>query len=278
MSSNNSNIILPFGETIRRSYSYVFTNFQTLIKVCAAWFVILLVYDMITGFPSLCSLNSAVCNGGWAQNVSVIALSFSAIAVIVAYIRNVVLRTVYSSFMNLSFGKRELRYLLAGFLFVVIVAIPAFVYGFITGFASSMMHMDKLIFTQIFFIGLLAMLIICARFYLVFPAVALDNPDITFKKSFLISRGNANKIFWGQVVIMLPVFTALVILSVLYRAIGSDSYIVKMTFAALMLTISFVDAGLKASYLAHLYQYFMYFYQKQQSATLPPEVLPVNKI
>ena len=65
-------------------------------------------------------------------------------------------------------------------------------------------------------------------------------------------------------VIMLPVFAALLILSVLFRAIGSDSYVVKMLFAFLMLSVSFLDAGLKAAYFAHIYQYFMYFAQKQE--------------
>ncbi len=265
MNENKPVIILPFWETIRRSFSYILTNFNALVKISAAWFALLLVFDMFTNFPSLCSLNAAVCNGGWAQNVSLAALTVSAIAVIISYIRHIVLHADYSGYWNLSFGKRELRYIGAAFVFILIIAVPSFIYGFVAGFVGAILGADKIIFTQIFFLGLLVMLVFCARFYLVFPAVALDNREVGFRKSFRITKGNTNKIFWGQMVIMLPVFAALLILSVLFRAIGSDSYVVKMLFAFLMLSVSFLDAGLKASYFAHIYQYFMYFSQKQEA-------------
>lgn len=274
MNENNQKINLPLWETVRRSFAYVVANSVPLVKISVAWLVLLLVFDMFTGFPSLCSLNSAVCNGGWAQNVSMVALSFSSVAVIVAFIRQIVLHIQYAGFWNLNFGKREIRYILAGFIFIAIIAIPAFLYGVLTGFAGVFYQIDRLIFTQIFFIGLLVMLIICSRFYLVFPAVAVDNREVSFRKSFAITKGNTNKIFWGQMVIMVPIFVALLILSVIYRAFGSDNYILKMTFSFLMLAVSFIDAGLKAAYFAHIYQYFMYFYQKQQVSTSEIETQP----
>lgn len=263
MQESDFKINLPMLETVRRSCGYVFTNLSLLFKVSASWCALLLLFDMFNSFPSLCSLSAMDCEGSWAQNISSIAISFSSVAVIVAYIRHIVMQVNYSGFWNLNFAKREIRYILAGCIFIAIIALPALVYGFVAGLLGAVFHLDKLVFTPFFLILLLAMLIICSRFYLVFPAIALDNREMTFKKSFQITKGNSNKIFWGQVLMIIPVFIALLILSLLYRVVGSDNYLVKMLFSCLMLLITFVDACLKAAYFAHIYQYFIYFYQKR---------------
>lgn len=255
-------INLPFFETVRRSFIYVFLHGQTAFRICAVWSV-LLVFEMAVGFPVLCSLNADTCSGGLLQNLSVVLLSLAGISIITAFCRHIILHQEYPGYWNLHFGRRELRYLLRSLIYGLIVFLPVFFLGILTAVAG---YNGKAVSSGVSLLVLCVMIfvaVLSARFYLVFPAVAVDNQqEITFRKSWEITKGNANKIFWGQVLMMLPVFIVLLLLSVTYRALGSDNYMLKLCFSALMIAVSFVDTLLKASYFSHLYQYFMYFYRR----------------
>lgn len=264
MSKNSFSVSLPFIETIRRSYGYFFGHLELLVKVSAAWFILIWGADVLAGFPSLCSVSSENCASSEKQILSFVILGISSIAVIIAYIRGVVLHIVPAGYGTLEFGKRELNYIGKGILFFIIAVIPALFLGFFAGFIGGIFQADSRVYAGLSFLSALVCVIIAFRFYLAFPAVAVDNREIDFQKSFAITKGNTNKIFWGLVVMMLPGWISLMVLALIYRSLNTDIYLIKMLLAALTLTISFVDVGLKASYLAHLYQYFIYFYQKWQ--------------
>lgn len=255
-------INLPFFETVRRSFIYVFLHGQTAFRICAAWSV-LLVFEMAAGFPVLCSLNADTCSGGLLQNLSVVLLSLAGISVITAFCRGIILHQEYPGYWNLHFGRRELRYLFCSLLYGLIVFLPAFCLGILTAVAEYNGRAVPAGISLLFLCAIIVLVILSARFYLVFPAAAVDNQqEITFRKSWEITKGNAGKMFFGQVLMMLPVFVVLLLLSVTYRALGSDNYMLKLCFSALMIAVSFVDTLLKASYFSHLYQYFMYFYRR----------------
>lgn len=260
--TNNSEIIkLPFWETIRRSFVYVALNLETYLKVSALMFAIL-IYEMFTGFPSICNLDSAGCVGGWKQNVSMILMSVASIAVVIAYCRTIVLKTP-TNYLSLSFGKREIKYLLYGLLIVAMITLPSIVIIFSVAYFGQMAGLPDNIYNILVIVPLL-ITIYFARFYLVFPAVAVDDKSIDLKTSHAMTVGNANKIFWGQMLMMVPVIVSLFIISFLFKLLGTDNYVVKFVFVGLVLALTFLDACLKAAYYAHLYQFFTFHYKAEK--------------
>ena len=47
-------INLPFGESLKRTYLYVFANFGKAMKICSFWIVLMLAADVLMSFPSQC--------------------------------------------------------------------------------------------------------------------------------------------------------------------------------------------------------------------------------
>lgn len=255
-------ISLPFWETIRRSFMYLLLNFNSFLKISAVWMLIL-IFEIATNFPSLCSLNSSTCESSPWPNVSMALLSLSGICIIIAFCRQIILKENYKGYFNFKFGMRELRYILNSILYLLAIVVPGFLAGVLIGVAFGLSGIQTNQYMPLLMILIFCYVVFSARLYLVFPAVSVDNKEIGFRKSFEITAGNANKIFWGQVLVMLPIFVTLLSLSVIYRAIGSDNFVIKLFFSALVLMLSFLDAGFKASYFAHIYQYFMYFHNKE---------------
>ena len=261
MESKNSEtpvqIILPFWETVRRSFLYVFRNRETYVKITAVWFSILL-YEMFTGFPSLCNISPDGCQGGdWQYKVALILISFASVAVVVAYCRNIILKEELKKFA-FSFGKRELKYILFNIIFIGIITITAVFSIFVFAYIGQLLHFPESIFNLTILIPL-ALTIYFSRFFLIFPAIAVDDKEMTIKNSYRVTLGNANRIFWGQVLMMLPAATLLILLALLHGLINSDNYIINFIFTGFIFAISFLDSCLKASFLSHIYQYFTYF-------------------
>ena len=227
-------IKLPFWECLRRSFFYAFVNFDAFVKIASVWFLILL-YEIFTGFPSLCGLKDGGCPGATFQNISVVMVSLASVAVAVAFSRLVILREHVRPFA-FSFGRRELKYL-AGF--SLILSVVPLIAG-----------------------------IVCARFFIVLPAVAVDDRELTMKRAFALTRGNANKIFWGQALMMLPVVITVTLLTMLYGALNLSGFLADLIMAFLLLGLSFFDAALKASYFSHVYQYFVYFWRHPENQSL----------
>lgn len=264
MTENKDIIInLPLGETLRRCFSYFTTHIVSLTQISFVWFLILLTYDTLSGFPSLCSLNQKLCNDGTAENISFLALSISSIAVAIAYMRQIVLNEKADGVMHINFGKRELKYIWTGLLFVLIVAAIMFVVMSVFSVLATLLHINENLFSFMFFLVLLFILALCSRLLLVFPAVALDDENMNFVKSFKITKGNTLKIFLGQIILMLPILIFLFILSYCFNLLESNNILIKVMFTLCLFILSFIDAGLKATFFAHIYQYFMYFYQKK---------------
>lgn len=265
MSSNAANnlpqeslplIKLPFWETCRRSFLYVILNLPALFKISAIWFS-LLIYDIITGYPNICTINTDVCVSGWEQNVSSLLVAFAAVSIIVSFSRFIILKEPADKLRMISFGRREVIYILYVMLLIAALMIPMLIVSLTMTFSTLTYYL--------FMLTPLVLAILYARFYLIFPAVTVDNKEITLKKSFELTCGNANRIFWGQALMTVPVFAALILISVLYNIINVDNDIVKFIFVTLILSVSFIDAALKASFFAHAYQYFLYFDKKEKS-------------
>lgn len=61
-------INLPFGESLKRTYLYVFANFGKAMKICSFWIVLMLAADVLMSFPSQCREGQNCI--GWQSNVS----------------------------------------------------------------------------------------------------------------------------------------------------------------------------------------------------------------
>lgn len=262
MNSEKKKIIsLPFSETIRRSLTYVFTNMDIVLKVSAIWFIIL-IYEAAAGFPSLCNINNSCSNNNIAQNISVILLSLASIAVSIAFIRIIILKTPVKYF-SFAFGLREIKYFLYNLFLVLIYGLSSFFIIYGLSYLGQKLGFPEWYFNLMLFIPLF-IIIYCSRFYLIFPGVAVDDKEMGILDSFKLTLGNANKIFWGMVFMMLPIALSLIALAYLFRFIGGEQYwVVKLIFVAIAMFLSFLDACLKGAYYAHLYQYFVFYKNKQ---------------
>ena len=132
-------IKLPFWECLRRSFFYTFVNFDAFVKIASVWFLILL-YEIFTGFPSLCGLKDGGCPGATFQNISVVMVSLASVAVAVAFSRLVILREHVRPFA-FSFGRRELKYLAYSLLLFLLIIVPAvMVMGIVAGVLERRPH------------------------------------------------------------------------------------------------------------------------------------------
>lgn len=259
MAENEKIIELPFWETVRRSFLYVLTNMDVYLKTTALGFAIL-IYEMFTGFPSLCNIRPNGCSGGWQQNVSLFLLTIASIAIVIAFIRHIVLK-VPNGYFSLAFGKREAVYFIYNIMFIAIITLPSVLVIFLMALVGQSLGLADGFFSLAIIVPV-ALTIYFSRLFLVFPAIAVDNKELRFKESFELTKGNANKIFWGQFIMMVPAALLLIILSLLFKLINSDLYVVKLVFVALIYALSFLDSCFKASFYSHIYQYFIYFKDK----------------
>lgn len=259
-------IKLPFWECLRRSFFYAFVNFDAFVKIASVWFLILL-YEIFAGFPSLCGLKESGCPGESFQNVSVVMVSLASVAVAVAFSRLVVLRENVRPFA-FSFGRRELKYLAYSLLLFLLIIVPSvMVMGIVAGILERIGANLPGVSLALSVVPLIAG-IVCARFFIMLPAVAVDDRELTMKRAFALTRGNANKIFWGQALMMLPVVITVTLLTMLYGALNLSGFLVDLIMAFLLLGLSFFDAALKASYFSHVYQYFVYFWHHSENQSL----------
>lgn len=262
--TKNNLIKLPLGETVRRSFGYVFFNMPMLVKIVACWFVFL-IYELSTDFPVLCSLDGSACRQSWQQLLSMLFLSLASISILVATCRMIILATPPRRILWFSFGKRELRYTWKTIVFTAMVIFLTFIVLFPIGLLLKIApNQIPPIFLLLSYVIPFGIVMALSRMFLVFPAVSVDNSEISFEKSWKITQGNMFQLFLGQLAMIIPVFCLMFAASLLYRALGLDGFISKLFFSILLYAGSFLDAALKASFFAHIYQYFIYFYNKDK--------------
>lgn len=259
-------IKLPLGEAVRRSFSFVFNHMEAFIKISLLWGILIVGLDALENFPSLCLSDAKNCNTQNSLNLYLWLMFIGEISVAVTYIVYVIERPEYKSFFNLHFGKKELKYVwallklvFAGLALSMIVGV--FIGSFMRLIGQDNMRQLSVLFSVISFFVIIMFL---SRYILVFPAIALNNAEINFEKSYQLTKGNINAIFWGAVVISLPMALANVFVAGLYYAVGVESWVLKLVFSFILIGLNLLNDVLKASFLAHIYQYFIYFYNHNQ--------------
>ena len=254
-------IKLPFWECLRRSFLYVLANLGALAKISSVWFLIL-IYEAVAGFPSLCSLKEGNCPSEGYQNLSVVIASLASIAIAVGFSRQIILKEPRGYF-HFSFGRCELKYLLYSLMLFLLIIIPSIItIGILGGILKAIGIQGSGAMLLLAIIPLMIAITV-ARCFIILPAIAVDDKDLTMEKAFKLTKGNANKIFWGQALLMLPVIILVTLLSSVYENLGTDNFVADFIMALLLLGLSFFDTALKISFYSHVYQYFIYFWHHQ---------------
>ena len=255
-------IKLPFWECLRRSFLYVLANLKALAKISSVWLLIL-IYEAVAGFPSLCGLKEGSCPSEGYQNLSVVMASLASIAIAVGFCRQIISKEERGYFY-FSFGRRELKYLLYSLFLFLLIIIPSIITIGILGSVLKVFGIQGGSAMLLLAIIPLMIAITIARCFIILPAIAVDDKDLTMEKAFKLTKGNANKIFWGQALLMLPVIILVTLLSSVYESMGTDSFVADFVMALLLLVLSFLDTALKISFYSHVYQYFTYFWHHQE--------------
>ena len=255
---NNSPITIPFVELIRRSLSYVVYNFSVLFKMMLVpvllMFVVqlLLKQNLISQFVILilmsylgvgcCRkivLNEApVLSAEYFRNMLIYLLRYMGITLLMLIPGMIVLGVVYSS------GEDATR--------AAVIEILAGRSNLETGI-------------NVLFWPLIAILIAgiyCARLRISLAGAAVNDQDIDMRQSFLLTEGNTWRIFGGLLITGLPAQIMYIVLMQI-SVILPPSNLAVLSVLFLSAIVSGLDICIKASFDAHMYQYFAYFYHKQ---------------
>ena len=261
--NKDSIIILPWKECLSRSFAYVLLNLKLIFMIIALG-VLLTGYEALFGTPLFCSLtmaeNCATTQGAY---IGVVALTtLFSVYVMTSFSRFIILKDEPRPF-SFRFGSRELRVL--GYQLLIDV-IPGVIVGQVIGILTAYVNMYQDIMLKhlllIVLIAILAAMIMLSRFSLVLSGAAVENRNMTLKKSFEITRGNSNKIFWGSIVMTLPIIFLMTVLGMAGNIAG-ESLVLRLIFSAVFLVLIFLNVAVKMSFNAHLYQYFVYFDNKR---------------
>ena len=262
-------INLPLLESVKRTYLYFIANFKTVTNVALVWVGIVFLADCLVRFPSLCSGEG--CNE-WSNKLFVVLEIVAGMAVSVAFSRAIILKEK-RHWKQISLGLRELKYLGYSLFILALLILSILFAGMLTALlfgtdmkaASMAMRPNALLF---YFIVVIIASIYSSRFSLILPAVAVDDKELNLKKSFQISTGNSIKIFAGIILSTLPTMLLLFFLGTAMNALQIEGIIAQIVFSFLSIALSLINTMLKACYLAHIYQYFMYFYNQSKEEEL----------
>ena len=258
-------INLPLWESIKRTYIYFFVNFKTVVKLSALWVGLVFLCDCFLSFPSLCVGEYCQTLGNKAFMLfEIIAVT----AVSVSFSRQIILREL-KDWKQISFGLKEIKYLGYSLLILLLIIAAAIISGLVTALAFGVdLKMPAVQLPpqalSLYFILVIIASVYSSRLSLILPSVAVESKDMTLVQSFKITKGNSLKLFAGIILSTLPVMILLMLLGTIMRILQIEGFIGQVIFSFLGISLSLINAMLKACYLSHAYQYFMYFYNQQQ--------------
>ena len=243
---------LPFIDTIKQSFLYFFENLGLFVKLASLGIVVVL-FDMFSDFPTLCAMRGIECPQSWQQSVSTLLLLLVSVSAIIMYCRNIIFKSTSMSWP--SFVKALLLYALFSVFLVILIVIPSIAVMFLYGMIIPGAGTHNLIENVLLFVPLLIAIGV-APIFLIFPAIAVEDKSFGIRQVFALAKGNHNRIFWGQFLMMVPCAIVILILNSLYKIIGVDNYLINEFFIIVVIAFSLADSCLKASYYAHIYKFF----------------------
>lgn len=242
----NKQIIIPFIELIKRSWSNVLLNNGYIVKTAFIPAVILSIIAIL----------------GSNVFVTLIFSGLLASFVSVYWCRKIILNEDISK-DNLHV--REVwNYICKYLLFILIFLTPVIFTVTILAMLNYTAIKTSENATGVYALAFLVSIItsfFCVRLRMALAATAVGDEELGFKLAFAISKENTTRLFFALIAVIIPVSIASQIWASLYGFFESNFVLIaiwNMVFYGLnMLTAAFY-----ASYDAHVYQYFTYFYRK----------------
>ena len=261
---NEKQTVLPFRETLRRSMAYVFMNLNAVWKITAVWFSLLL-YEIWADFPALCYPEEK-CAGGWRGSLSSLLLTIAYVSVSVSFIRQIILGE-NKGYRGFVFGKRELIYCLRMMGIAAVSILIMLLIGGVAGLARKNFGGPSELFDVFDLLIVLGGIVVGMRLTLILPAAAVDDASMTFRRSFVMTRGNSFRLLGGYFLIALIVlFIDIVIEVFLSYILEQDTPAFKILSSLVLMAMVFLGGCFKGSFLAHVYQYFLYSEQQKAKA------------
>ena len=242
----NKTVTIPFIELIKRSWSNVLLNNEFIIKTACIPAIIL------TGI-SLVFSNTFI---------TILLSGLSAHFVSVYWCRKIILNEDISK-DNLHI-RAVWNYICKYFLFILILLTPALVtimFWAILNYATIQNTENVAgIYALALFITLITSFY-CVRLRMALAATAVEDEELGFKLAFNLSKRNTRRLFFSLIAVILPVGIVSQIWAILYRFFDSN-YILIAIWNLVFYGLNMLTAAFYASYDAHVYQYFTYFYRK----------------
>jgi hypothetical protein len=252
--SNKIIKLLPFWETVGRSFKYVLKNKKLLVAllpVVGALFVL----QIALGLPFMCSYNASFCMQNWQHTTSVVFLMFAVIGIIINYCLSIICKETVD-FYSVKFVKRASLYILWSFLMTFLVGAPLILIVALLltlGVAENIVLMSSLFL--FFVLGT-----IFAPLMVAFPALSVDDYKlIKVSKLFQLAKGNKMRIFFGQFIVMIPYILLSKMVAYIYALMGINNYALNLCFVLIAVGLSVLDAGFKGAFYAHIYQFLKYY-------------------
>lgn len=263
MNNEKTLMKLPLGETLKRTFVYVWNNKNIMLTILPI-LLALVVVEIVLTMTSSCSPEVEDCSTSW-QNIA-ISLAFVVfnIGIIINYCRHIVLKDELN-FVSLSFWKSVLFYILASIALGIFLTIP--VIFLVSALALSIDVLSN-IGTLILLIYLMLFVecILVAPLFLMFPAIAVKDWNLlSIKRLFRLVYGNHNRVFWGMLAASLPCFLFLVICAaILFSIYGTEVVRNSLSFWLLGVVVQTINTCIKGSYYAHIYQFFKFVEKKEK--------------
>ena len=190
---------LAFWDTVGEAYRFVFTQPLTIMR--AGWAV--LAIDFVNLLLPAAGIKSAALQVLLAVIVYVLFIGI-AVAWHIALARAILLGE--SSWLAaLRFHRRQWRLIGVSLLFTVLVGVPVA----IGAIAVAVAHPAGIVVAPFAIVFLALCIVVIAagvRFYLVIPAIAIDDPAKAIRAAWRRGQRNTLRLFFGVLICLLPVF------------------------------------------------------------------------
>ena len=242
----NKQIIIPFIELIKRSLSNVLLNNDFIIKTICIPAIILTGVGLLPINPLIAFLIS----GLLANFVSVYWCRKIILNEDVAK-DNLHLREVWNYLC---------KYILFILIFLAPIVLLVMVWAILNYATIKTTESASEVYIITSIVSIIA-LFFWVRLRMALAATAVGDKELGFRLAFTLSRGNSYRLFFALIAIMLPVWVATQAWSTLYGFCASN-FILIAIWNLVFYGLNMLAAAFYASYDAHVYQYFSYFYRK----------------
>lgn len=260
-----NNISLPLFETVFRSFTCILRNFKPFLKICS-FFIVLWLIELTTNLPSLCSADESYCRTDGIGNLITFLHYLAATIISVSVIRFIILKED-TAWFHIRFGKNNIKFIAYNILIALMIIIPSALMIMIGGMAdySNASAFITKVFASLGIVTFIGLCVYCFRLCLVYAGAAIYDKSMTLSKSHTLTNGNMLKIFIGQILLVIP---TIILVAIVYKIYNLSEWGTtgKSIFVLIGMLISFFDSAVKASYYSHMYQYFIYFSNKQQTS------------